>query len=89
MPVTPLRDILNPSLKAGYGVPAINLVNDLTLDGGARGGCRRPLSCHRPDVGQDRPKHRHRRLLSLVASHDQGHRGSGRTSSRTTARTEP
>lgn len=32
MPVTPLRDILKPAFQARYGVPAINIVNDLTME---------------------------------------------------------
>ncbi len=32
MPVTPLRDILKPAFDARYGVPAINIVNDLTME---------------------------------------------------------
>ena len=32
MSVVPLLDILRPALAGGYGVPAINVVNDLTLE---------------------------------------------------------
>jgi len=32
MPVTPLREILAPAFADRYGVPAINIVNDLTLE---------------------------------------------------------
>ena len=32
MPVTPLADILAPAFEQRYGVPAINIVNDLTLE---------------------------------------------------------
>ncbi|MDQ7991065.1 MAG: class II fructose-bisphosphate aldolase [Propionicimonas sp.] len=32
MPVTPLADILRPAFEQRYGVPAINIVNDLTLE---------------------------------------------------------
>jgi len=32
MPVTPLRDMLGPAFEARYGVPAINIVNDLTME---------------------------------------------------------
>lgn len=31
MPVTPLNEILEPAMEGGYGVPAINVVNDLSL----------------------------------------------------------
>lgn len=33
MAVTSLRDILVPAIEHGYGVPAINVFNDLTLEG--------------------------------------------------------
>ena len=33
MPVVSLRDIVDPALEQRYGVPAINIVNDLTLAG--------------------------------------------------------
>ena len=33
MAVTPLKDIVDPALAARYGVPAINILNDLTLEG--------------------------------------------------------
>ena len=32
MAVVPLKDILEPALKGGYGVPAINVFNDLTME---------------------------------------------------------
>src|SRR5487761_2294140 len=32
MPVTPLREMLKPAFEARYGVPAINIVNDLSLE---------------------------------------------------------
>src|SRR5665647_3584283 len=32
MAVTPLRDILKPAFEARYGVPAINIVNDLSME---------------------------------------------------------
>lgn len=33
MPVVSLKDIVDPALEQRYGVPAINIVNDLTLEG--------------------------------------------------------
>src|SRR6218665_101967 len=33
MTITSLRNILRPALTEGYGVPAINVFNDLTLEG--------------------------------------------------------
>src|SRR3712207_4941066 len=32
MPLTPLKDILDPAFEERYGVAAINIVNDLTID---------------------------------------------------------
>ena len=33
MPVTPLRDVLGRAFDARYGVPAVNIFNDLTMEG--------------------------------------------------------
>lgn len=33
MPVASLNDIVRPAFEERYGVPAINIVNDLTLEG--------------------------------------------------------
>ena len=45
MPVVSLKEIVDPALQQRYGVPAINIFNDLTLEGGAggRGRERSPL----------------------------------------------
>ena len=33
MPVVSLKEIVDPALEQRYGVPAINILNDLTLEG--------------------------------------------------------
>ena len=39
MPVVPLMDILSPAFKERYGVPAINVVNDLTMEAVLAAAC--------------------------------------------------
>ena len=54
MPVVPMREILDPAFADRYGVAAINVVDDLSPRGRARGrdGARR--AADRPDVAEDR-----------------------------------
>ncbi len=59
VPVVPLKQIVDRAFSERYGVAAINVVNDLTLEAVLAAAVRAALPGHHPDVGQDGPGYRH------------------------------
>ena len=53
MPVVPLKEILDRAFGERYGVAAINIVNDLTLEAVLAAAAEEAVAAHRPDLGQD------------------------------------
>ena len=53
MPVVPLKEIVDRAFAERYGVAAINVVNDLTLEAVLAAAVRAALAGDRPDLGQD------------------------------------
>ena len=79
---TTTAEIVGQALEGGYGVPAINIVNDLTLEAvlsTARGAA---LAANRPDLREDGPIHRGRCPVQHVAGDDTRYHGSGGVASR-------
>ena len=54
MPVVPMRDILDPAFAERYGVAAINVVDDLSLEAVLAAATDLRGAAHRPDVAEDR-----------------------------------
>ena len=67
MPVVPIREILDPAFAERYGVAAINIVDDLSLEAVLDGRDRARLAADRPDVGEDGQVDRRRAALQHVA----------------------
>ena len=55
MPVVPTGEILAAAYRERYGVPAINIVNDLTLEAVLAAAVEERVAADRADLGQDRP----------------------------------
>ena len=53
MPVVPMREILDPAFAERYGVAAINVVDDLTLEAVLAAATDLRGAAHRPDVAED------------------------------------
>ena len=53
MPVVPIREILDPAFAERYGVPAINIINDLSIDAVLAAAVERELARHLADLRQD------------------------------------
>ena len=68
MPVVSTKAILEKAFAERYGVAAFNVVNDLTMEAGPRGGRGAAVAGDRPDVGETRGHHRGRRDVCDVRS---------------------
>ena len=64
-PSTLFRTSSKPAFEQRYGVPAINIVNDLTLESVLAGGGRGTLPDDHPDLGQDGPVGRRGRVMAM------------------------
>ena len=53
MPVVPMREILDRAFAERYGVAAINVVDDLTLEAVLAAATELRVAADRPDVAED------------------------------------
>ena len=67
MPVVPLKEIVDRAFAERYGVAAINVVNDLTLEAVLAAAVEQRVAADRPDLGQDGPVDRLDVLFAHVA----------------------
>ena len=56
MPVVPIREILDRAFDERYGVAAINIVDDLSLEAVLAAATELDVAADRPDVGEDRQR---------------------------------
>ena len=63
MPVVPTREIIRRAFADRYGVAAINIVNDLTLEAVLAAAVELALAADRADLGEDGPVDRRRRAV--------------------------
>ncbi len=89
MPVVSLKNIVDPALKQRYGVPAINILNDLTLEGVLLAAVAGAVAADRADVGEDGPVDRQPGAVRDVDVDDGRHRGARSRCTWTTAPTAP
>ena len=66
MPVVPTKEIVDRAFEERYGVAAINVVNDLTMEAVLAAAEELRAPADRPDVGQDREVDRRRRAVRHV-----------------------
>ena len=70
MPVVPTKQIVDRAFKEHYGVAAINVVNDLTLEAVLAAAEELARAADRPDLGQDGQVDRRRRAVRDVVRDD-------------------
>ena len=68
MPVVPTQEILARAFAERYGVAAINVVNDLTMEAVLAAAEELQGAAHRPDLGQAREDDRRRRDVRDVGA---------------------